>query len=188
MAKRRKSNDLDNLIIGILVCLGILSAPFLLLQNTHFDTTQIGIVITGCIMFIFVLVFIFVKISRRRRIIRIEFSQIDSLSGRDFEWYVAQLLEKQGYKTRVVGGVNHGDYGADIIAEKDGVKTAVQTKRWSWNVGIEAVYQAVGSAKYYHCTQAMVVTNNYFTQPAINLAQANKCLLIDRDKLKSWVG
>lgn len=187
MAKRRRSSELDNLITGGLIVLGVISAPFLLLQNIRIDTTQFALIISVGIIGTFVLFLLGIKLSRKQRKINVEFSQVDNLSGRDFEWYVAQTLEKQGYKTRVVGGVNQGDYGADIIAQKDGVKTAVQTKRWNWNVGISAVYEAIGSAKYYNCAQSMVVTNNYFTQPAINLAKAANCILVDRDTLKSWV-
>ncbi|NER44825.1 restriction endonuclease, partial [Bacillus megaterium NBRC 15308 = ATCC 14581] len=36
---------------------------------------------------------------------------------------------------------------------------------------------------YYKADEVWVITNNYFTQPAINLAYANNVILIDRDSL-----
>ncbi|HNQ62188.1 MAG TPA: restriction endonuclease, partial [Bacteroidia bacterium] len=37
--------------------------------------------------------------------------------------------------------------------------------------------------KHYSASKAIVVTNNYFTKGAIDLARSNNVILIDKDKL-----
>ena len=56
---------------------------------------------------------------------------------------------------------------------KDGVKTDVQAKRHTKPVGIKAVQEVVAAKGMYRCTEAMVVTNSTFTQPAMELARTN---------------
>jgi restriction system protein len=49
------------------------------------------------------------------------------MSGKTFEKYLEVLFEKLGYRverTRYVG-----DYDADLVTAKDGVKTVIQAKR-----------------------------------------------------------
>ena len=76
-----------------------------------------------------------------------------------------------------------GDYGADLIVNKAGVKTVVQAKRYGKAVGIKAVQEAVAAKGMYGCTEAMVVTNSTYTRAAIDLARANRVSLWDRDCL-----
>lgn len=51
------------------------------------------------------------------------------LTGWQFEEEVADVFEKNGYKTEVTQG--SGDGGVDIIMEKDGLKYIVQCKRYN---------------------------------------------------------
>ena len=74
-------------------------------------------------------------------------SKIDSMEGHEFEEYLQALYEKNGYKCKIVGEKGH-DYGVDLIIKKNGVKTAVQAKRYQNIVGIKAV-QEVASGKSY---------------------------------------
>ena len=108
-------------------------------------------------------------------------ADIDTMDGKTFEEYLEVLFAKLGYKverTRYVG-----DYGADLITQKDGVKTVIQAKRYGKAVGIKAVQEAVAAKGMYGCTEAMVVTNSTFTQAAKELARANRVTLWDRDRL-----
>lgn len=77
-----------------------------------------------------------------------------------------------------------GDYGIDILAEKDDITYGIQCKRYGGKVGNHAVQEALSGASYYHCMVAVVLTNNYFTPAAIETAQKTNVLLWDRDKLK----
>jgi len=107
--------------------------------------------------------------------------EIDRMSGKTFEKYLEVLFEKLGYKverTRYIG-----DYGADLVTNKNGVKTVIQAKRFKGKVGIKAIQEAVAAKGYYGCEKAMVVTNSYYTKQAVDLAKANNVELWNRDDL-----
>ncbi len=116
-----------------------------------------------------------------RRFRRAGMNDLDRLTGEDFEEYLALLFERLGYL--VERTPSQGDFGADLILEQDGERTAVQAKRYSEKVNISAVQQVVAAKGFYQCSRAIVVTNNYFTQQAMKLAKANNVLLWDRRKL-----
>jgi restriction system protein len=110
-------------------------------------------------------------------------AEIDQMSGKTFEKYLEVLFEKLGYRverTRYVG-----DYGADLVTSKDGIKTVIQAKRYKSKAGVKAIQEAVAAKGYYECSRAMVVTNSFFTQQAIELARRNQVELWDRSKLVS---
>jgi restriction system protein len=109
------------------------------------------------------------------------------MKGEEFEEYVAELLRLQGYKTRMTP--RSGDYGVDIVASKDGIKTAVQIKRYGKKLDQKPIREAVTgmAVRQYGCTRAMVVTNSTFTKAATFLAAESNCELVDREKLGEWV-
>ncbi len=104
---------------------------------------------------------------------------MDEYEGHDFEYYCADLLRSRGFmEVEVTRG--SGDFGADILAEKDGVTYAVQCKRYDKPVGVLAVQQAVAGREYYDRMVGAVMTNQYFTAPAVDAAKKLKILLWDR--------
>lgn len=109
----------------------------------------------------------------------------DSMSGLEFEKYIANLLKHQGY--RYIRLTERYDYGIDIIAEKDGIRWGIQVKRYSGLVKASAVRQVVAALRKYDCNRAMVVTNSNFSRVAEELAKSNDCILVDRRKLAQWV-
>ncbi len=109
--------------------------------------------------------------------------QVDCMSGELFEEYVASVLRGNGYQASTTKA--SGDFGVDIVASRDGVRTAVQCKRYGSPVGGGAVQQAVAGAPMYDCTATMVVSNQSFTRGAQELAHANGCQLIGRAELES---
>ena len=67
--------------------------------------------------------------------------ELDAMEGHDFEYFCADLLEDHGFKSvEVTRG--SGDYGVDVLAEKEGVTYAVQCKRYDGPVGVKAVQEA----------------------------------------------
>lgn len=114
-----------------------------------------------------------------------ELAKVDIMDGVDFEAYVANLLRGRGYITTVTKA--SGDQGVDIVAQKAGVRFAIQVKRQSQKVSRRAVADAVAGKVLYDCSKAMVITNNYFQGGAEQLAYANDCELVDRDELISWI-
>lgn len=124
---------------------------------------------------------------RRKALRALQISHIDTMTGEEFEEYVAELLRFQGYKTRMTP--RSGDYGVDIVASRDGVKTVVQIKRYNKKLDQKPIREAVTgmAVRKYGCTKAMVVTNNTFTKAAEFLASESGCELVDREKLGEWV-
>src|SRR5437868_13060831 len=61
----------------------------------------------------------------------LKLDDVDMMPGRQFEHYVARLLEHQGFRTTVTKG--SGDLGVDIIAHRDGQSYCVQCKRYNAN-------------------------------------------------------
>lgn len=107
---------------------------------------------------------------------------IDSMDGHQFEYFCADLLRKNGFEQVEVTQAS-GDYGIDVLAEKDGVSYAIQCKCYSGNVGNHAVQEAHSGASYYNRMVAVVMTNSYFTEAAKETARRTQVLLWDRDKL-----
>ena len=60
------------------------------------------------------------------------------------------------------------DQGVDLLANKNYEVTAIQ-------------------AKFYNANKGMVITNNYFTSPAKELADKTAIILWDRDKLSEII-
>ncbi|MCI9385190.1 MAG: restriction endonuclease [Lachnospiraceae bacterium] len=110
--------------------------------------------------------------------------ELDEMDGFDFEYYCADLLSANGFVDVQVTR-SSGDYGIDILAEKDGVTYAIQCKRYTGLVGVKAVQEAYAGRDYYDRMVGAVLTNQYFTKPAVQAARKLKILLWDRDYLQA---
>lgn len=108
------------------------------------------------------------------------------MEGHDFEYYCAELLRCRGFQeVEVTRG--SGDYGIDILAEKEGVTYAIQCKRYNAPVGVKAIQEAYAGRDYYDRMVGVVLTNQYFTQPAVEAAKKLKILLWDRGYLEGML-
>lgn len=112
-------------------------------------------------------------------------AEIDEMSGRDFETFVAVRMQGAGWHIETTAASN--DYGVDLIATNRRDVVAVQCKRYSKAVGVRAVQEVVAGARHYACTRTMVVSNQDFTRQAQALAATSKCELIGRDRLPRWL-
>lgn len=111
---------------------------------------------------------------------------VDLMEGHEFEFYCADLLRKTGFQeVEVTKG--SGDYGIDILAEKEGVTYAIQCKCYGAPVGVKAIQEAYAGRDYYDRMVGAVLTNQYFTQPAVEAAKKLKILLWDRGYLESMM-
>ncbi|HWO76944.1 MAG TPA: restriction endonuclease [Bacillus sp. (in: firmicutes)] len=108
-------------------------------------------------------------------------TDIDKLTGIEFEELLYHLYTKQGYFVKLTP--QSGDFGADLILQKGNQKIVVQAKRSSSKVGVEAVNEVLGGAGYYKANNKWVITNNYYTDNAIVQAYKNNVNLFDRDDL-----
>nr|UWH96906.1 MAG: Restriction endonuclease [Bacteriophage sp.] len=128
-------------------------------------------------LIVIVLFFVFVK---RKSLYTI--NQLDSMEGHQFEYACANILRANGYKNvKVTQG--SGDFGVDILAEKGGIKYAIQCKCYSHKLDNTPIQEVIGGLAYYNCTKGAVMTNQYFTEPAKKLAEINDVELWDRDVL-----
>lgn len=109
-------------------------------------------------------------------------SNLDDLSGVDFEGYVAQLLKEVG-ATDISGTPITGDQGADLLFKIGPRRVAAQVKRHLQHIGNKAVQEIVGALHYYNADDAWVITNTTFTPSAMALAQKNDVSLIDGQTL-----
>ena len=122
----------------------------------------------------------------RQRARRSRPEEYDLMEGHEFEYYCAELLKKCGFQeVQVTRG--SGDYGVDILAEKDGVTYAIQCKCYNAPVGVKAVQEAYAGRVYYDRMVGAVLTNQYFTQPALDAARKLKILLWDRGYLEDMI-
>ncbi len=104
-------------------------------------------------------------------------------TGEDFEDYVIEILHSAG--TEATATPKSHDYGADIIAEREGHRYAIQCKYYKGAVGIAAVQEVISALKFYNAEYGAVVTNSTYTQEARTLAAVNNICLIDGDMLFS---
>lgn len=110
----------------------------------------------------------------------------DKMDGHEFEYFCGDILGKSGF-TEIEVTKGSGDQGIDIIAFKDGVKYGIQCKCYSSNIGNKAVQEAFAGKTFYNCHVAAVLTNQYFTKSAQELAAKNGVLLWDRDRLNQFI-
>ncbi|MBQ6888161.1 MAG: restriction endonuclease [Lachnospiraceae bacterium] len=139
-------------------------------------------IITGICIIAF-LVAMIVIVSRRKKRAQ---SILDEMEGHEFEYFCAELLQENGFYEVEVTRAS-GDYGIDILAEKDGVTYAIQCKCYSAPVGVKAIQEAYAGRDYYDRMVGAVLTNQYFTNPAVEAARKLKILLWDREYLESMM-
>ena len=143
-------------------------------MNTIWPVAGIGII---CIF----AVIIYGLIRRRRKEL-----PFDSVEGHDFERFSADLLKARGFlEVEVTKG--SGDFGVDILAEKDGITYAIQCKCYNAPIGVKAVQEVYAGRDYYERMVGAVMTNQYFTSAAVEAAKKLKILLWDRGYVESMM-
>lgn len=112
--------------------------------------------------------------------------KLDKMDGHEFEYACADILKANGFKNVTVTK-STGDFGVDILAEKHREKYAIQCKCYSKTLGNKPIQEVIGGLAYYDCTIGAVMTNQYFTDGAIKLAEVNDIELWDRDVLSQMI-
>jgi restriction system protein len=122
---------------------------------------------------------------KREKTLQSGINEIDVMPGVAFENYLGVLFEVIGYEVTLTAG--SGDYGADLLLEKDGKSIAVQAKRYDSTVGIKSVQEVFSAKMYYRTHEAWVVTNNTFSKNACELAKRSGVKLVARDQLINFI-
>lgn len=178
MARRKKQNPIEELI-GILFVMIVLGVYYL--NKSWGIAFSVGIIyIVGVII-----IFILIETIRKAKLRESGIEEIDNMTGIQFEKYLMVLFQDLGYLVKSTPKT--GDFGADLILQKDKRKIVVQAKKYKKNVGIKAVQEVTSAIKYYNANEAWVVTNSFFTIAAIELSESNHITLIHRDKLMDLI-
>jgi len=111
--------------------------------------------------------------------------KIDNMTGKQFEKLLIDLFTKQNYSVKKTK--TGKEQGADFILYTGYSSIAVQAKRWNKKVGNKAVQEIYSAKTYYNCDSAWVITNNYFTKPAKDLAKKCNVELFDRNGLSEII-
>lgn len=180
MSKKKRKNINSFISIQIGLFLG-----FVTYFTSSFNLAKAIAVTIICIVIIEVIIY-YKKYKVRVKYLNSGIEIVDKLQGEEFEDFLLAHFQNLGYDAEKTSKTN--DYGADLILKKAGKKTVVQAKRWVSKVGIAAIQEVFGAKSYYKADNCIVVSNNYFTPNAINLAKASNVELWDRNKLLDIMG
>lgn len=176
--KKQKQDDTLGLVGGVSI-LSSLIALYLTRSATISVITLIMVII------ILALIIHSIEEAKLTRLRRSGIAEIDKMTGDQFEHYLGQLFHLQGYNATVTQA--QGDYGADLVLNKDGKRIVVQAKRYSKNVGLKAVQEVYGAIAHYKASAGWVVTNSRYTPQARTLARSNNVRLVDREELVEMI-
>jgi restriction system protein len=119
-------------------------------------------------------------------------TNIDDLSGIDFERLCFLYFEDIGFKPETTKV--SGDHGVDLVIKdpKDGMKIAVQCKRWKKDssVGNADLIKLFAGSRAYKCMGTLFITTSTYTNAAKDYAEAVKMETWSRltvlDRIGKW--
>jgi restriction system protein len=113
-----------------------------------------------------------------------------TLNGTDFERLCFMFFEDKGFKPESTPKT--GDHGVDLVVydPKDGLKIAVQCKRWKNTVGNSDLIKLYGGKRAYQCIGTLFITTSAYTNKAMEYADAVRMDLwnglVVKDKIGNW--
>lgn len=179
MARRKRTGE-D--FVGLLIVGLILGAFYAFVKLVQEHT---GIILLAIFVVLICLVLFASKDNFKPKKLA-NLTEVDDMSGLDFEAWCANLLSKNGF-SNVYVTPRSGDQGVDIIAWKKHEKYAIQCKRYSKAVGNKPIQEVYTGKTIYGCSRAIVITNNYFTPGAVKAAKATNVELWDRNTLANLI-
>jgi restriction system protein len=119
-------------------------------------------------------------------------TNIDDLSGIDFERLCFMYFEAKGFKPETTKV--SGDHGVDLVIKdpKDGMKIAVQCKRWKKDksIGNADLIKLFAGSRAYKCMGTLFITTSTYTYAAKDYAESVKMDLWSRitvlDRIGTW--
>jgi hypothetical protein len=110
--------------------------------------------------------------------------QLTSMSGIEFEQWVANLFRAAGWDTEQTPVT--GDHGIDLIVHKRGATSVVQCKRWLDPVGEAVVRDMYGALMSFGARHGFVIAPTSFTEQACKFAAGKPISLIEIEELIAW--
>lgn len=109
--------------------------------------------------------------------------RFQDVSPFDFEDFIAHLFYEAGCEVEQTDYT--GDFGADMVIVREGVKTVVQVKRYraDASVGVHDLNQVIAAQKYYNAEKAMIVATTGFTTSALKVADQSDAEVWDWERL-----
>ncbi len=117
----------------------------------------------------------------KKKILASGIREIDLMQGAEFEKYLSILFNSMGFK--VTSTPEKGNFGADIILNKDSRIIAVRAKRYNKTVGVDIVQKSYAAKSYYNAHEVWIVTNQNYSAAAQEFAQKSGMKLINRQQL-----
>ncbi|WP_332633849.1 restriction endonuclease [Halalkalibacter flavus] len=121
---------------------------------------------------------------KRFDVSKISITDIDRMSGHDFEDYLYVLFVALGYDETFLTKKSR-DFGADLLfRDRLDAQTVVQAKRITEKIGLDAIQEIYAAKAYYDANQAIVITSaNDVSDPCRKLAAATKVRILAREDL-----
>ncbi len=118
-----------------------------------------------------------------RQTIDQKFEQIARMDRTQFVVYVARLFSRKGYSVKLTPVIDN--YCIDMVVEKHGVAIAVAVVPATRLLGRDDMVCVAEGRKHYPVNNAMVITNLYFDNTAVQFAREQCMSLVDRNVLAS---
>ena len=141
---------------------------------------QILMLLAAVLIFVNIILILYFVFRKRKH------HEWDDMEGHEFEYFCADLLRRRGFK-EVIVTKGSGDFGIDILAERDGISYGIQCKNYSSPIGVKAVQEVYAGRDYYDCMVGVVMSNQYFTGPAVEAAKKLKIVLWDRGYIEEML-
>lgn len=184
MARHKKKNSSNLILFFIISAIIIISVFGKILTNI----IPIIILIIALSLIIYWYLRIQNKSKLRREMDRIRAALLAAgtanpmqLTPEQYEQFCATILLNNGWNARLTKKT--GDFGADIVADKEEHKLVIQCKQWSKSVGIKAVQEVHTALTHYNGNKAIVVTTTGYTQAARELAKSTGVSLLSHSDL-----
>ncbi len=147
---------------------------------------MIGIMLVGVIVFLTIagLIFVYIRKKKRFDVSKISITDIDRMSGHEFEDYLYVLLVGLGYDDTCLTKKSR-DFGADLLfRDQSDQETVVQAKRITEKMGLDAVQEIYAAKAYYEAQKAIVITTaENISEPCKKLAAATHVSIVKRKEL-----
>lgn len=183
--KFKRYNDFELLKTAIFLCAVLAIKKYGFKVPNYMKNLYFYLAISFMLLLLFNFLKFYIKRKKERQrkdyYLKSGIGEVDRMKGGEFELFLLTHFEKLGYKGHLTQATN--DYGADLVLKKNNETVILQAKRYSNKVGIKAIQEIVAAKNYFNADKLMVVTNNYFTNPAKELANSNNVELWDRIKL-----